>query len=299
MITKVAIGQLCSGSNIAQNLETVGSLITQAIRKDVRLVFFPEATDFLSQNAAHSSALAKGSWNFVHQLQDFIKQLVQKENKKIDVSIGVHLPPERNDIENNDSRVKNVLLYINHQGIILHKYQKLHLFDVEVPNGPILMESKSIQPGSMIPEIVSTPAGSLGTAICYDIRFPELSLKLRSNGAELLCFPSAFTTSTGEAHWRILGRSRAIDTQCYVILPAQCGVHNITSDLWSEVNKVQHKKRESWGHSMIVDPWGTVIAEADPNNPDPQLIIADIDRKLIEDVRKKMPLWAQRRHDLY
>ncbi|CCK73595.1 putative hydrolase NDAI_0G06120 [Naumovozyma dairenensis CBS 421] len=289
-MSKIAIGQLCSSSNISRNLITVKNLILKAIDNDVKLIFFPEATDFISQNASHSKLLAQQTPKFIKSLQSFIKDSTQD----IEVSIGVHLPPT-----SEDDRVKNTLLYINSNGNIISTYQKLHLFDVDVPNGPILKESESVQPGVELPNIIDTPVGKLGTAICYDIRFPELSLNLRSRGAEILCFPSAFTMKTGEAHWKLLGRSRAIDTQCYVIMPAQCGVHDVSDDEWSSLNGLsENVKRESWGHSMIVDPWGEVIVEASENDSDPQLIISELDMEKLKQVRGNMPLWDQRRADI-
>lgn len=300
MTSRIAIGQLCSSANLTKNLATVTGLISKALENDVKLIFFPEATDYLSQNAIHSRQLAQETPKFINGLQEEIRNLVAKTSKKIDVSIGVHLPPTGVDVQRGDNRVKNVLLYINHQGQILHTYQKLHLFDVDVPNGPVLKESKSVQPGSQIPDVINTPIGKLGTAICYDIRFPELSLKLREEGAEILCFPSAFTMKTGEAHWDLLARARAIDTQCFVIMPAQQGKHDVSDPSWSHEADTS-VQRISWGHSMVVDPWGTIIAQSDPTNcsNEPELIVADLDWELLESVRKNMPLWKQRALKLY
>ena len=193
--------------------------------------------------------------------------------------------------------MKNVLLYINSKGEIVQRYQKLHLFDVDVPNGPILKESNSVQPGSEIPDIIETPAGKLGSCICYDIRFPELSLKLRTKGAEILCFPSAFTMKTGEAHWELLGRARALDTQSFVIMPGQQGKHHVYADsTQKDENTIQ---RISWGHSMIIDPWGRILAAADPKDDIPQLIFADLDLAAQQKIREDMPLWKQRRRDIF
>lgn len=300
MKSRIAIGQLCSSANLTKNLGIVTSLISRALDNDVKLIFFPEATDYLSQSAAHSRKLAQETPQFITNLQEEIRNLVQKTSKRIDVSIGVHLPSTGSEVQAGDDRVKNVLLYINYQGEILQTYQKLHLFDVDVPNGPILKESRSVQPGRQIPDIIDTPAGKLGTEICYDIRFPELSLKLREKGAQVLCFPSAFTMKTGEAHWTLLARARAIDTQCFVVMPAQQGQHDVSDSSWEQesANSVQ---RTSWGHSMVVDPWGTIIAQSDATNisNEPELIIADLDWQLLESVRKNMPLWEQRALKLY
>lgn len=308
-MNKIAIGQLCSSSNLKANLDIVVKLISEAIDNDVKLIFFPEATDYIAQNSLHSKYLVQKSPTFVTRLQENIRELVAQKGKPIDVSIGVHLPTfmNNNNSTANDDRVRNVLLYINHKGEIISQYQKLHLFDVDVPNGPIFKESESVQPGKHLPNIINTPVGKLGSAICYDIRFPELSLKLRSMGSDIICFPSAFTMKTGEAHWDVLARSRAIDTQCYIVMPAQDGIHD-TSDLqWSNLNKTTSDpttnqntvKRQSWGHSMIVDPWGTIIASSNQNIKGEQLIFADIDLQALNEIRMKMPLWQQRRNDIF
>lgn len=301
MTSRIAIGQLCSTANLTKNLGVVTKLISRALDNDVSLIFFPEATDYLSQNAAHSRRLARETPQFISNLQDEIRSLVRKSSKKIDVSIGVHLPSTSLELQGGDHRVKNVLLYIDYRGEILQYYQKMHLFDVDVPNGPVLKESRSVQPGSTIPDIINTPAGKLGSEICYDIRFPELSLKLREKGAQILCFPSAFTMKTGEAHWELLARARAIDTQCFVVMPAQQGKHDVSDPSWTMDDLKNSAQRISWGHSMVVDPWGTVIAhsKSDNESSEPELIIADLDYNLLENVRKNMPLWEQRALKLY
>ncbi|CAG99724.1 putative hydrolase [Kluyveromyces lactis] len=296
-VARIGIGQLCSSSNLKQNLEVVKSLIKKALDQDVKVLFFPEATDYLSRNAEHSKKLASQTPEFISELQSAICQLTKAAGKPIDISIGIHMPPSEVNTKNGDSRVKNVLLYINSNGEILQKYQKLHLFDVDVPNGPILKESNSVQPGSEIPSIINTPVGKLGSCICYDIRFPELSLKLRSKGAQILCFPSAFTMKTGEAHWELLGRARAIDTQSFVVMPAQQGEHDVYAD--EKPSDESAVKRISWGHSMIIDPWGRILSAADLTTHDPQLIIADLDIEAQDKIRRDMPLWAQRRRDIF
>ncbi|CUS24636.1 LAQU0S18e00804g1_1 [Lachancea quebecensis] len=296
-MNRIAIGQLCSSSSLEQNLGVVKTLIDQALARDAKVIFFPEATDYISRSASHSMALVEESPGFVKKLQRAIRELCTKHQKQIDVSIGVHLPATSSDKSQHDTRLRNCLLYISHDGEIRQEYQKLHLFDVEVPNGPILKESQAVQPGRTIPDVLDTPVGRLGSAICFDVRFPELALKLRTNGAEILCFPSAFTMKTGEAHWQLLACARALDTQCYVVMPGQQGEHDVGVD----PNKPGESpvKRVSWGHSMVVDPWGRVIATADPTNNQPQLIVADLDLEAQEKIRRNMPLWDQRRRDVF
>ncbi|CAR24029.1 putative hydrolase [Lachancea thermotolerans CBS 6340] len=296
-MNRIAIGQMCSSSSLDQNLGVVKTLIDQALASDAKVIFFPEAADYISRSASHSLELAEKSPAFVEGLQKAIPELCSKHQKRIDVSIGVHLPATSSDKSQHDTRLRNCLLYITHEGKIRQEYQKLHLFDVEVPNGPILKESQAVQPGRAIPDVLDTPVGKLGSAICFDVRFPELALKLRSKGAEILCFPSAFTMKTGEAHWQLLACARALDTQCYVIMPGQQGEHEVGID--PSKPGESPLKRVSWGHSMVVGPWGKVVAAADPANNEPQLLLADLDLDAQKKIRRDMPLWEQRRRDVF
>lgn len=291
-ISRIAIGQLCSSSSLSRNLETVKRLIGKAIDSEAQVIFFPEATDYIAKNAEHSKKLAYKSPLFVEELRGEIKNVFEKTSRKIDVAIGVHLPPTVFELEKGENRVKNVLLYIDYKGDIVQSYQKVHLFDVDVPNGPVMLESKSVQPGNKYADVVETPAGKLGLAICYDIRFPEQSLELRARGAEVLCFPSAFTMRTGEAHWELLGKARAIDTQSFVIMPAQNGQHDVMADDDGAISD-NITSRISWGHSMVIDPWGQVIARASQVG-ESELLIAELDYGILERVRTNMPLTQQR-----
>jgi predicted amidohydrolase len=180
--------------------------------------------------------------------------------------------------------VYNTHLVINGDGEIVESYRKLHLFDVHIENGPILMESNTTLAGNRIPTIVDTPVGKLGCATCYDLRFPEYSQRLRQDGAEILAYPSAFTVKTGQAHWEVLLRARAIETQCYVVAAAHAGQHN--------------EKRASYGHAMVVDPWGTIVATCQDNTNEPTLCYASIDLEYLESIRTAMPVSQHRRHNL-
>ena len=188
--------------------------------------------------------------------------------------------------------MKNVLLWIDGNGEITQKYQKLHLFDVEIEGGPVLKESNSVERGSKIEDPFSTPLGKVGHLICFDLRFPEPSLALRNRGAQIITYPSAFTVPTGKAHWETLLRARAIETQSYVIAAAQCGAHN------------EAGTRRSYGHSMIVDPWGKVVAELGGEEDEKrrgldvgEIATAEIDLEYLEKVRREVPLL--RRTDVY
>lgn len=142
----------------------------------------------------------------------------------------------------------NCHVIVNSDGQVVTTYNKAHLFDVDVPGRVTLMESRYVHAGAAIPSIVDSPVGAIGLSVCYDMRFAELALVLREMGAELLTFPSAFSVPTGEAgHWETLLRARAIETQCWVVAAAQCGKHN--------------DRRASFGHSLVVDPWGRVLVD--------------------------------------
>ncbi|KAI3406925.1 NIT2 [Candida oxycetoniae] len=293
---RVSVGQLCSSASLTRNLHVVYKILNQAIQQKSQILFLPEATDYISQNALHSTELAKQvESSFLQPLLNHIKKLKSSTY----VSVGVHLPG------GSARKVRNVHLLIDPQGKIVCEYQKIHLFDVDVPNGPILKESNAIEPGNQVtaPFHIPNTKFNVGLAICYDIRFPELSLKLRQLGANILTFPSAFTTKTGQAHWEILSRSRALDTQCFVINAAQCGQHDVGTNLQGDV-----VKRVSYGESIIVDPWGRVLARGrkfddelkrDVDDDYYEVITSELDIEELEKIRINMPLLEHRRGDMF
>ncbi|XP_072350311.1 deaminated glutathione amidase-like, partial [Scyliorhinus torazame] len=181
-----------------------------------------------------------------------------------------------------DRRIYNAHILINNLGEIVSVYRKTHLFDVELRGQISLKESNYTIPGSGIEPPVSTPIGKVGLAICYDLRFPEISLALAEAGAEILTYPSAFTVRTGLAHWEPLLRARAIETQSYVVAAAQTGKHN--------------DHRASYGHTMVVDPWGTVAAQC---NVGRDICYAEINLDYLREIRQDMPVRSHRRNDLY
>eukprot|EP00879_Flechtneria_rotunda_P009520 GHRR01009964.1.p1 GENE.GHRR01009964.1~~GHRR01009964.1.p1 ORF type:complete len:253 (+),score=67.06 GHRR01009964.1:96-854(+) len=173
----------------------------------------------------------------------------------------------------------NTHVVLDDGGDTVASYRKVHLFDVDVPNGPVLMESRTTAPGGQL-LICDSPAGRLGLTVCYDLRFPEVYQTLTWElGAQVLLVPSAFTKVTGAAHWEVLLRARAIECQCYVIAAAQGGVHN--------------EKRESYGHALIIDPWGAIVGHLE----DPQatgVAIVDLDFDYLDSIRVKMPIKEHR-----
>jgi predicted amidohydrolase len=174
-------------------------------------------------------------------------------------------------IKNSFDQIVNRSILIDAEGEIIARYDKLHLFDIELANGETYRESEVITPGSRA-VVATIPWGKLGMTVCYDLRFAALYRSLAQAGAEFITIPAAFTHTTGKAHWRTLIRARAIETGSYIIAPNQCGLHV--------------DKRASWGHSMIVDPWGKVLADA---GPEPGIIMAEIDPAKVEDARIRIP----------
>lgn len=294
----IAAGQMCSSSSLKENGAAAVRLIQKAVSLNCKALFLPEAADYIARDANHSISICKSVEEspFVLQLRKQLR-LLHSQGVSIFVNAGVHEPAE------SGKRVKNTLLWFDSKGEIVQRYQKVHLFDVELENGPIMKESNCVEPGNTICKPFQTDFGKLGLGICYDMRFPEVALRLRSLGAEVICFPSAFTQRTGAAHWHLLGRARAIDSQCYVVMAAQCGAHDTskTDDLETAPTEEQRLvKRVSYGHSIIVDPWGTVVGEVSDITPGKEgVCVAEIDLERLEDVRKNMPLWQQRRPDVF
>ena len=173
-------------------------------------------------------------------------------------------------------RVHNTSVLIGGDGEVLGCYRKLKLFDVDLPHLRI-RESDAIVAGREPPPVIDTSIGRIGLTICFDLRFPEIYLDLRRRGAELVLVPSNFTARTGAAHWQVLLRARAIENQCFVAAPAQVGQHN--------------PRYRSWGHSMVVDPWGEVTELADDA---PGLLLAPFERACIERVRGELPMGDRR-----
>jgi len=273
---KIGIGQLTSTANLRANGRQVAALIESAYNSRCEALFLPEASDYIAGSPAETVALAKPLQESPFYLE--IKAALKKF--PLSVSVGFHEPTEPPS-----NRVRNTLLWLNPQGEVVNRYQKIHLFNADIPNGPILRESNSVEPGKILPDLVSLGPLKIGPQICYDIRFEETTLQLREKGANVLVYPSAFTVKTGEAHWRVLNQARAIDTQSFVISAAQVGRHD------------PEGKRQSYGHSIAVDPWGTILAESAKEAED--LLIVDLDLDKVAQVRANMPLLEQRRDTQY
>ncbi|XP_052847350.1 nitrilase and fragile histidine triad fusion protein NitFhit [Drosophila gunungcola] len=268
----IAVGQMRSTSDKAANLCQVKELVSRAKLKNACMLFLPECCDFVGENRAQTLELSeKLDGELMKQYRDLAR------SNGIWLSLGgVH---ELND----QGKIYNAHVLVNEQGELAAVYRKIHLFDATTKEIS-LRESNTVTPGERLERPVSTPTGQVGLQICYDLRFAEPAVLLRKLGAQLLTYPAAFTYATGKAHWEILLRARAIETQCFVVAAAQQGWHN--------------QKRQSWGHSMIVSPWGKVLADC---GGEQELVIgtADVDVSTLKALYQSMPSFEHRRHDLY
>jgi predicted amidohydrolase len=236
MTVKVAALQMTSGPDVAANLAQAGALIEAAAGAGARLVALPENFSFMGLKDADKRAVAESAGG--GPVQDFLSACAARLKVWL---IGGTTPLRAGA----DGRVAAACLAFDADGRQVARYDKIHLFDVDIPGrAESYRESAHVAPGSRI-EVIDTPAGRLGLSVCYDVRFPELYRQLSAAGAQLLVVPSAFTSPTGRAHWETLLRARAIENLCYVIAPAQSGFHP--------------SGRETYGDSMIVDYWGRVL----------------------------------------
>jgi predicted amidohydrolase len=263
-MTRVAAIQMCSSENIDDNLQTAKKLIEEAAKNGAKLAVLPEMFAIIGTDATDKVAAKE---TFHHgKIQHFLSTLA-KENAIWIVGGTIPLATE------NNQKIQAASLVFDHDGKIVARYDKIHLFDVTVSETEAYQESATTEPGEKI-VLVDTPFGKLGLSVCYDIRFPELYRCLFNAGADIIIVPAAFTVKTGEAHWELLTRARAVENFCYVIGAAQGGTHS--------------NGRKTFGHSLIIDPWGTVQAIA--NQTDVGVIYADLDLKQQQKIRSAIPV---------
>jgi len=266
---KAAAIQLASGTNVNANLLTTEKLLEEAARQGASLAVLPENFAFLGADSADVLPYREREGD--GPLQGFLSRIAARLGIWI---VGGTIPLEGDD----RARWRAASLVFDDKGHEVARYDKRHLFDVTlVESGEQYNESDTIEPGDQV-VVVDTPIGRLGLAVCYDLRFPELFRALVDRGAEVFSLPAAFTAVTGRAHWDILVRARAIENLAYVIAAAQGGFHI--------------KGRETYGHSMIVDPWGTVLDERERGNG---LAIATINPQFQTSTRGNFPSLSHRR----
>lgn len=273
----IAVAQMTSTSNVDDNFKIVDDLIKKIIKYPVEMIFFPEAFAFIGDDKIKSKDIADKSIDPIGPLLKRYLSLASKYDKWISYG-GFPIYNKEKD------KVTNTHIIVNNKGKIIECYDKIHLFDVDIPNGIKIKESSWTICGNKIKICKNTPIGCLGLSVCYDLRFGKLYNKLREKGANILVVPSAFSVETGYAHWDILLRARAIENQCYVIASAQIGKHN--------------DKRKTYGYSMVIDPWGTILAQSSPKLS-PSFIISEINLDVVNKVRESMPIHLHQRPDLY
>jgi nitrilase len=267
----VSAVQMNSTADLGHNLEAAGKWLRTAAAADARLAVLPENFAFMGAREADKLAHAE------QQGQGPIQQFLADTARELKLWIVAGTVPLA--VEGDGGRVWASSLVYDDRGSCVARYDKIHLFDVEVPGGEHYRESRSIKAGEPKPVVVDTPAGRLGLSVCYDLRFPELYRALMNAGAEILTVPAAFTYRTGEAHWDALLRARAIENQCYVIAPGQYGTHA--------------SNRRTWGHSRIIDPWGAVLGGR--GDDDEGVVSAQIDRARLQELRRSFPVLGHRR----
>ena len=265
----VAVLQLDSQDNVQANLDTVVAFIEEAVARGAKLITMPESMNYVGlDNAGHAEEVPGGP----------TFRLMSDLAKKHNVWLHCGSIYEKNP---NDPRPFNSTMVINPKGELVAKYHKIHPFDVVIPNGPVNKESERICPGDQIVTVDTGEVGCLGLSICYDMRFAELYRIMALQGAQILMVPADFTMPTGKDHWETILRTRAIENGCYVVAPGQFG---------------PGPEFPAFGRSMIVDPWGNVLAQA----PDrPGVILAQIDLDYVDEVRQKVGTLSNRREDLY
>jgi nitrilase len=265
---KAAAIQMTSGPDVAANLAEAHALIEEAAQAGARLVALPENFSFMGLKDADKRAVAEAEG--AGAAQDFLAASAARLKLWI---VGGTVPLKAGA----DGRVAAASLVYDPDGRCVARYDKIHLFDVDIPGrAESYRESAHVAPGAAA-VLVDTPLGRLGLSVCYDVRFPELYRHLSARGAQLLLIPSAFTAPTGRAHWEALLRSRAIENLCYVIAPAQSGFHP--------------SGRETYGDSMIVDFWGRILQRVPRGTG---CAIAELDLQMQATVRESFPALVHR-----
>ena len=268
-MTRIAAIQMTSGADVGANLGQAAELVAAAARHGATVVVLPENFSCMPLRDADRLDIAEAPGD--GPMQDFLSESA-KTNKCYLVGGTIPVRSEAAD------RVRAACLVYDDFGRQVARYDKMHLFDVAVPDrDEKYCESAHIEPGSQV-VTVETPAGRMGLAVCYDVRFPELFRALVADGSELIAMPTAFTVATGEAHWEVLVRARAIENLSYMIAACQEGQHP--------------NGRRTWGDSMIVDPWGGIRTR---RRQGPGIITADLDTVKLQTTRRGFPALHHRR----
>lgn len=264
---RTALLQLNSGDDPAQNLPVTQGLIDEAAALGAAFILTPEVANCVSSSRTRQKEVLQ------HEEDD--QTLIALRKKAQDHGIWLSIGSLALKTHDADGRFANRSFLITPEGEIAARYDKIHMFDVTVSETETYHESKGYRPGDRA-VLVDTPMGRLGLTICYDLRFPHLYRQLGQAGAEVITVPSAFSPATGAAHWETLLRARAIENGAYVLAPAQAGRHAAT----------RGRARETYGHSLVVDPWGRVLADG---GTETGIITVDLDLSEVVAARGRIP----------
>ncbi len=261
----VAAAQYCASNNISENQDVIEELMQKAGKQKVTFICFPECANLIAKNKQELKEKAEPADN--SETIEKIKFLARKY--QIITSVGSLMLKQLDD-----HKILNRGILIGKKGEFLANYDKIHMFDANVGDGKVYRESDDFKSGT---EVVTkqTEVAHVGLSICYDIRFPQMYRQMSRAGAEIIVTPAAFTAKTGKAHWHVLQRARAIETGCFIIAAAQSGIHA--------------DGRQTFGHSLIVDPWGQIIAEAETRNT--ELVLKEIDLSEVNVARNAINAW--------
>ncbi|MCC6949655.1 MAG: carbon-nitrogen hydrolase family protein [Bradyrhizobiaceae bacterium] len=258
---RAALVQMRTGRDVAANIDAAAKLIREAKAGGAEYVQTPEQTSLMELDRASL---------FAHIVEEE-RDPALAAFRELARELKVHLHVGSLAVKASPDKAANRTFFLDPNGEIIARYDKIHMFDVNLANGESYRESNTYRPGETA-VVVALPFCRIGLSICYDVRFPALYRALAEAGAEVITVPAAFTKQTGEAHWHLLLRARAVETGCFVLAAAQGGRHE--------------NGRDTYGHSLVIDPWGRVIAEA---GIDPGVIFADIDLAEVAEARRKIP----------
>jgi predicted amidohydrolase len=261
-VFKAAAIQMRSGTDPERNAVDFERMVREAAANGARYIQTPEMTNAIVRDKEARAATFRPVEN----------DLIAQTAARLAAELGINIHVGSNAIALADGKLANRALFYDASGRLAATYDKIHMFDVDLDNGESWRESAAYEPGTET-VVVELPEAKIGLAVCYDLRFPQLFRAQALAGAEVLTAPAAFTRQTGEAHWHVLLRARAIENGAWVIAAAQGGVHE--------------DGRETFGHSLIVDPWGRIVADA--GNAEPGIVYADIDPAAVSAARRKIP----------
>ncbi|MFV0514547.1 MAG: carbon-nitrogen hydrolase family protein [Jhaorihella sp.] len=264
---RTALIQMCSGDDPGANLEQVRRFVAQAAERGAGFILTPEVTNCVSVSRARQQEV-------LHREPDD-PTLAGLRALAGDLKVWLLIGSLALKTDDSDGRFANRSFLIGPDGGIRARYDKIHMFDVQVTPEETFRESEGYRPGTRA-VVAETPFGALGLSVCYDIRFAHLYQALARAGARILTVPAAFSPVTGAAHWRPLLRARAIETGCFVLAPAQTGEHATTAG----------RPRRTHGHSMAVSPWGEVLVDG---GTDPGIHVFDMDPNMVDEARRKVP----------